>query len=253
MERLSRDMAGRPRLRRGTVSVGLAGSMFAPGRGRTLLPATALGAQRTALMSPSHTQALALAFVPFAVSMSFTPGPNNLMLASAGARFGFARTAPHIAGVVIGFSIMTTLVGLGIAGLIASVPLVYVGMKYAAIAYLLFLSWKIATSDCAKNKAGEPRPMTFLQAMGFQWINPKAWIIALSGVTTYTDPHAPLAVQLFTLTLILTLVGVASTTAWAAFGQMIRRYLTTSLRRRAFNLSMALLLLVSIIPVMIEP
>ena len=195
---------------------------------------------------------LLVSFVPFAVSTSFTPGPNNLMLASAGARFGFARTIPQQAGITVGFTVMTVLVGLGVAGVLRAIPGAFAVMKAASIIYLLVLSWQIATADGIKPGGGSARPLTFLGAAAFQWINPKAWIMALGAVTTYTTLSYSLTIQVLLLAAIFGVVGIASGSTWAAFGQMLRRFLTTDARMRAFNRSMAALLVASIVPVVLE-
>ena len=195
---------------------------------------------------------LVLAFLPFAVSMSFTPGPNNLMLANAGARFGFARTLPHQCGVVLGFAVMTLTVGLGVAGLIKAAPLLYTVMKYASLLYLVYLAWRIAMAEKVKAAQAAPRPMSFLHAAAFQWINPKGWIIALSAMTAFTTRGVDVRLQVLVITVVLAIVGVASTSTWAVFGLVISRYLTTARRRVAFNWSMAGLLVISVVPVLVE-
>lgn len=195
---------------------------------------------------------LIVSFLPFAVATSFTPGPNNLMLASAGARFGFARTLPHQAGVVVGFAIMTLAIGYGIAALLMAVPAIFLAMKVASIVYMLWLAWKIATAESGKSSASEKKPMGFLNAAAFQWVNPKAWIMALGAVTTYTTLAADLWLQILLITLILALVGVASSSTWVLFGQIIRRYLTTPSKRIVFNWTMAGLLVLSIVPVLLD-
>lgn len=192
------------------------------------------------------------AVLPFAIVMSFTPGPNNLMLASSGARFGFLRTVPHQAGIVIGFAIMTLGVGLGIAAIITAVPAVYLAMRIASLVYMLYLAWKIATAEGATSVAGRDVPMGFLAAAAFQWINPKAWIMTLTAVTTYTTPRGDMRLQIILLTGVFAVVGIASSSTWAVFGQLIGRYLTSPRRRSIFNWTMALLLLASIIPTLFE-
>jgi threonine/homoserine/homoserine lactone efflux protein len=203
--------------------------------------------ERTMRVAP-----LIIAFLPFAVAMSFTPGPNNLMLASAGARFGFARTLPQQAGVVIGFAIMTLAIGFGIAALVTAVPTLFLVMRIASIAYILYLAWKIATADSIKATPAESRPLGFFHMAAFQWVNPKAWMMALGAVTTYTTPAADFHLQILLIVLVLAVVGVASTSVWVLFGQLIRRYLTTPRRRIAFNWTMAGLLILSVAPVLIE-
>lgn len=190
--------------------------------------------------------------LPFAIAMSFTPGPNNLMLASAGARFGFARTWPHQLGILIGFAVMTLCVGLGLAALILAVPPLYMAMKIASIVYILYLAWKIGNAEAASPEAGAGSPMGFFAAAGFQWINPKAWIMTLTATATYTTPNADQHLQILLLTLVFMVVGAASSSTWVVFGQLIRRYLTSPRRRVAFNWTMAVLLVASIVPALVE-
>ena len=201
---------------------------------------------------PLSMGALVVSFLPFAVAMSFTPGPNNLMLASAGARFGFMRTLPQQAGVVIGFAAMTLAVGFGIAAIVTAVPGLFTAMKFASVAYILYLAWRVATAESIQSGAPEARPIGFVQMAAFQWVNPKAWIMSLGAVTTYTTLAADLRLQIVVITLVLALVGVASTSAWVVFGQVIRRYLTTPRKRIAFNWTMAGLLVLSVAPVLVE-
>jgi threonine/homoserine/homoserine lactone efflux protein len=192
------------------------------------------------------------AVLPFAIAMSFTPGPNNLMLASSGARFGFMRTLPHQAGIVVGFAIMTLALGLGIAALIAAVPAVYFGMRIASLIYMVWLAWQIATAEGAKTVATQARPIGFVAAAAFQWINPKAWIMTLTAVATYTTPRGDLRMQIVMLTIVFAIVGAASSSTWVTFGQLIRRYLTSQRRRVLFNRTMALLLVGSIVPALFK-
>ena len=199
-----------------------------------------------------NTTAFLIAVLPFAVAMSFTPGPNNLMLASAGARFGFARTWPHQLGIVVGFAMMTVSVGFGIAALIATVPSLYLAMKIVSIGYVIYLAWKIGSAEVTSLEAGEGRPMGFLAAAAFQWINPKAWIMTLTAMATFTTLTADAHFQVVLLTLVFVVVGAASSSTWVLFGQFIRRYLTSHRRHAIFNWTMAALLVASIIPVMFE-
>src|SRR5471030_1044646 len=111
----------------------------------------------------------------FSLVMAFTPGPNNMMLAASGARFGIGRTLPHLAGVTIGFPVMILLVGIGLASILLTSPLLQLGMKIASCAYLLWLALQIARSSGAGSDKNSAKPMSFLQAAAFQWVNPKAW------------------------------------------------------------------------------
>ena len=183
--------------------------------------------------------------------MAFTPGPNNLMLASAGARFGFVRTWPHQMGIQVGFASLTLCVSFGIAAMIVAVPALYLAMKVASILYTLYLAWRIATAEAASAKSDGARPMTFLAAAAFQWINPKAWIITLTAAAAFITIKDHLTTQVLLLTCVFVVVGAASSATWAYFGQVIRRYLTSPARRIAFNRTMAVLVVVSLIPVLI--
>ncbi len=190
--------------------------------------------------------------LPFAIAASITPGPNNLMLASAGARFGFKQTWRHQLGIVVGFAVMMLCVGLGIAALIASVPSLYTAMKIAGMCYILYLAWQTGTSTTALSQDGTGKPMSFFAAAGCQWINPKAWIMTVTAMTTYTVPGHDQALQILLLVLLFAMVGAASSSTWVIAGQLIRRYLTSPRRRMIFNWTMAALLVVSIIPALFE-
>jgi threonine/homoserine/homoserine lactone efflux protein len=197
--------------------------------------------------------ALILTSIPFLASMGFTPGPNNILVASSGVNFGFRATVPHILGVTFGYPVMLLLVGVGLAKLFVAIPQVHMILKYVCIVYLLYLSWKIAT---AAAPGGETRkaakPLTFLQAAAFQWVNGKGWVVALSAVTTYTVVESSLMLQVIALSAIAMIVTIGAVSTWTAFGALLRQYLHTERRRRWFNYSMAGLLVVSIIPVFFE-
>ena len=191
---------------------------------------------------------LLAAFILFAVVMLFTPGPNNIMLMTSGLNFGFSRTLPHMLGVSIGFGLMVFLVGIGLGAIFRIFPALYTVLKYAGAAYLLYLAWAIGTSGKVEAGKKKSRPLTFLEGVAFQWINAKGWIIALGAITTYA------ALTSFPLNVVLlsgafALLGTASSMTWAAFGSGLRRFLKDPRHVRAFNITMALLLVVSLYPV----
>jgi threonine/homoserine/homoserine lactone efflux protein len=139
-------------------------------------------------MEPSmtaFTPELIAALVLFALVSSITPGPNNTMLMASGANFGFRATIPHLLGVSGGFFLLVLAAGLGLGGLFAAYPPLHDILAVVGGAYLLWLAWKIATSKGLGLGEGSARPQTFLQAAAFQWVNPKAWAMALGGVTAY--------------------------------------------------------------------
>jgi len=197
--------------------------------------------------------ALILTSIPFLASMGFTPGPNNILVASSGVNFGFKATIPHILGITVGYPLMLLLVGLGLVKIFVTLPEVHLVLKYVCIVYLLYLAWKIANA-AAISEGGKTaaKPMTFLQAVAFQWVNGKGWVVALSAVTTYTVVESSLLTQVLALAGISLVVTVGAVTTWTLFGAMLRRYLHTDRRRRWFNYAMAALLVASIVPVFWE-
>jgi threonine/homoserine/homoserine lactone efflux protein len=189
----------------------------------------------------------------FATVMGFTPGPNNVMLASSGARFGVGRSLPHLFGVTVGFPVMLLLVGLGLASILLASPLLQLVMKIVSCAYLLWLAFQIGRSSSAMGDTGGTRPLTFLQAALFQWINPKAWMMAVGAISAYTAGTGSRLYGQVTIIALITLgVTLASTWTWTAFGAGIRRWLRSPKSLRHFNLAMALLLAASTVPILIE-
>ncbi len=193
-----------------------------------------------------------LASLPFLVLMTFTPGPNNIMLASSGVNFGFRATIPHILGVTFGFPVMMLCVGLGLAPLFLAVPGIHMTLKLVGIAYLVYLAWRIATVAGTADTERRPRPLNFLQAAAFQWVNVKALIIAITAVTTYTVVNQSLLKQVAALAAANFLITLASCSTWTLFGHGLRQYLNSTRRLQVFNWSMAALLLGSIVPALRE-
>jgi threonine/homoserine/homoserine lactone efflux protein len=196
--------------------------------------------------------ALILTSFPFLASMGFTPGPNNILVASSGVNFGFRATIPHILGITVGYPAMLLIVGLGLAKIFIAMPETHLILKYVSIAYLLYLAWRIATASAVGEAARTAKPMTFLQGAAFQWVNGKGWVVALSAVTTYTVVNSTLPLQIVALSLIALVITFASVSCWTFFGSVLRQYLHTERRRKWFNYSMAALLVASIVPVLWE-
>ncbi len=191
-----------------------------------------------------------LAMASFAFVMAFTPGPNNIMLTASGANFGMARTAPHMIGVVLGYAVLLCAAGAGLGTVIVAFPAIQTGLKIVGAAYMLWLAWKVANAGKASEERGEGRPMTFLQAAAFQWVNPKGVIIAFGGVALYVHPET--ALRDFTIMLaVFSLATLGSTLTWAGFGVALRKVLRNERQARVFNVAMALLLVASIVPMVL--
>ncbi len=194
------------------------------------------------------TYDLFFALAVFAFATVFTPGPNNLMLMSSGANFGLRRSVPHLTGVAYGFPVMILLVGLGAMRMFDIWPPSYTILRVFSVAYILWLAWKIAHATPPQDAPSEARPLTFLQAAGFQWVNPKAWSMALGAITLYA------ASRDFTAILWVAgayaVIGTGSALTWTLLGTGVRRLLARPERLRVFNWVMAALLVASMTPVL---
>ena len=191
---------------------------------------------------------LFLALAGFALATLYTPGPNNLMLMASGANYGLRRTVPHLLGVALGFPVLAICVGLGLAAAFEAFPALGTVMKVIAVAFLIWLAWKVATAAPPGSATVEGRPLTFLQATAFQWVNPKAWAMALGAMAAYAATGGALRVVL--VAFIFAIFGIGSAVAWTLLGTQIRRLMSTPTRLRIFNYTMAALLLASLWPVM---
>lgn len=191
-----------------------------------------------------------VALVTFGLVSSLTPGPNNMMLLASGVNFGFRRTIPHMLGIGLGHALMVFLVGLGLAGVFEAVPELNVVLKVLSVAYMLWLAWKIAHAAPPDDAQVQGHPFTFLQAAGFQWVNPKAWTIALGAVTVYAPDNA--VMTMVQVALCFAVVNLPSVTVWPLAGQGLRRWLSVPSRLRAFNWTMAELLVLSLWPVLMH-
>lgn len=181
-----------------------------------------------------------LALFSLALLAAWTPGPNNLMLASSGANFGLRRTLPHICGVAFGFPIMIFVVATGLGAIIAASAALQDAMRWAGAALLLWFAWRIATAGRAEDSA-RARPLNFVEAAGFQWVNPKAWAMAMATTAQFVTGSAVIVESLL-CSLAYTLAGLGSSVVWSGFGVWIRRLLLTDLRLRVFNVTMGLLI-----------
>ena len=189
------------------------------------------------------------ALVLFAFTTSITPGPNNMMLFTSGVNFGFRRTIPHMLGIGAGFLSLLLGVGLGLGALLHTVPLLYTVLKFAGGAYLLWIAWKIGSSRSLSEGKTSAAPMSFLSAAAFQWINPKAWVMAVTAMATYTNPDVYF-ISVLIVGFAFALVNVPSVSTWAGFGSALRDWLSDPIRLKWFNITMALLLVLSLWPML---
>lgn len=195
-----------------------------------------------------------LALCGFAFVSSITPGPNNLMIMASGANFGLRLSLPHLFGIALGFCVMLVAVGIGVMTVFQAFPLLFELLKVASVIYLAYLSWKIATSEpvrvnsSARNTDQGSKPFTFLQASLFQWVNPKAWTMAVTAVSVYSG-HSPSFETLMLVAGSFGAVNLPCVAVWLFFGARLSRYLAVPARARVFNRTAAVILLATVIPV----
>lgn len=193
---------------------------------------------------------LLAALVVYAFVTSITPGPNNFMLLASGVNFGFVRTIPHMLGIGAGFFSLLLGVGLGLGAVLTAVPALHLVLKVAGGAYLLYLAWRIAMSrSLGKEGANSGRPMTFLEAAAFQWINPKAWVMAITAMAVYTNPERPF-LSVLLIALAFAAVNVPSVSTWAGFGMALRGFLADPVRLKWFNVAMGVMLAATLWPML---
>lgn len=193
------------------------------------------------------TRDMLLALVSFAFVMSFTPGPNNILLTASGVNFGFVRSIPHILGVKFGFVALLAACGLGLGLLFTTYPAAQTVLKIAGALYMLWLAWKVANAGSAGDAAVQPRPISFLQAAAFQWVNPKGVVAALGAVALFVRPETAFA-DFLLLIFVFGLFTILATSTWTAFGAALSTLLRNPRHARVFNIAMALLLVASIVP-----
>ena len=192
----------------------------------------------------------------FSFVSSITPGPNNMMMLASGVNFGFRRSVPHWLGICGGFTFMLCAVGLGLHTLLADHPALYDLLRYTGSAYLVWMAWRLATASASPGAQdddaprGDARPLGVLGAAAFQWVNPKAWVMAVTAMSTYLPARAQPA-DVLAVALLFGVINLPCVACWAGGGAALRRFLQDPLRLRIFNISMALALLASLYPMLV--
>lgn len=190
-----------------------------------------------------------LSLLLFALATSITPGPNNMMVLASGVNFGFQRSIPHILGIAVGFFVLLLAVGFGLGAVLTAFPMLFLALKIVGGLYLLWIAWKIATSRSLGEGKASAKPMTFLQAAAFQWVNPKAWVMAISSMAAYTNPER-YSLTVIVIGLAFGVIGLPTISVWAGFGSVLREWLSHPVRLKWFNITMAILLVLSLWPML---
>lgn len=171
------------------------------------------------------------------------------MLFSSGVNFGLRRTVPHMFGIAFGFGILLAAVGAGLGVVLKQYPSIFLAIKVAGGAYMLWLAWKIYNSGPVEIKTGEAQPMTFIGAALFQWVNPKAWVMAATTMATYTT-EGDYTINVFIVVFAFCFVNFPSVSIWAGFGTAMRDFLKDPKKLKLFNTVMALALVGSLWPML---
>lgn len=194
-----------------------------------------------------------LPLIGFAFVMSISPGPGNFLLLTSGANFGLVKTIPLVLGISFGFLTMVFLVGIGLGKVFELLPSLLIILKVLCLIYVVFLSYKIARSSVLENddKDSLSKPISFIQAALLQWLNPKAWTVSLIVTLAYTAPDHYLASLIMTIA-VFAVINIPSISLWAVSGSCLQRFLSLGNRMQYFNLTMAILLVASMVPMIIN-
>lgn len=204
-------------------------------------------------MEPVYTFSLIASIVTFSLTSTLTPGPNNIMLLSSGLTFGYKRTLPHMMGIIIGFPIMIMCIGLGMGIVFKQFPSLLHILKILGALYLFWMAYKIATNVSEyKTNTVDGEPFSFFQAVLFQWVNMKGWIVAITSISIFVTSVDQASFQVFIIAFIYLLGAVIATNLWVFGGVILKKVLKDQKYISIFNKLMALLLIVSIIPFVIE-
>jgi threonine/homoserine/homoserine lactone efflux protein len=193
---------------------------------------------------------LFLASFLFAVSMTATPGPNNIMLLTSSLNFGARQTIPHGLGIICGVPLMVSATGLGLGQLFVIFPVLHQVIKVLGISYLLYLSWKIVMSNTQLKPRNVAKPLSFIQAVLFQWVNPKAWVMAIGAVSAFTTVGTKVPTEIAVISFAFLLAAITSTTIWVFCGVLLTQLLTNPRQRKIFNIVMGLLLVATVLPML---
>lgn len=172
--------------------------------------------------------------VSFAFVSSITPGPNNIMLTSSGIWFGFRRSIPHMLGITIGFGVLLGICAAGIGALVMAVPALQIALKVAGSGYLLYLAWQLRSMNFDRQVEAAHRPMGFLAAAAFQFCNPKAWVMAITGGAAFLPQNLPVSLAILLYCTVFCAVNLPCISVWAGAGALLRKFLADPLWQKVF-------------------
>jgi len=200
----------------------------------------------------TETMEINAALILFAFTATITPGPNNIMMMTSGVHFGIKKSIPHLLGIAFGFPSMVMLIGFGFNIVFKQYPFLHELIKILGIVYLMYLAWKIAVAQPSTMDSKSTKPLSFIKAALFQWVNPKAWVMASGAISAYTIQGVGFMHQVMIITLTFFIMAFPCVGTWLFFGVGLKRYLQNTRHQKVFNFSMASLLILSILPVIVE-
>ena len=205
-------------------------------------------------MQEFYSITMIFSIATFTLSTVSSPGPNNIMLLSSGLTFGFKRTIPYMLGIMLGFPFMVLLVGLGLGLVFEKFPFIFSILKIVGILYLFWMAFKIANNKgkLELKEGEESKPFTFLQSAAFQWVNPKAWVMAITAISIFVTSKDDSFIQVLIIALIYLLSSIFSTSAWTAGGVVLKKFVKDEKTVRILNIIMAILLVASVLPIILE-
>lgn len=193
---------------------------------------------------------IAVAF--FAIASTGTPGPNNMMILASGLNFGVYRSIPHWLGIITGVPMMIITLGLGLEQLFVHYPISFLIIKIIGSSYLLYMAYKITQLKVdGTEQHTRSRPFTFVQAFFFQWVNPKAWVMSIGAIATFTQAADPLLPQIISIAITFNVMGAVCVGLWLTTGQLLQRLIKNETHQRRFNRTMGALLALSVLPMVL--
>jgi len=184
--------------------------------------------------------------------MAFTPGPNNIMIMASGLNHGVRASLPHLVGIGLGVPSMFLALGLGLALVFERYPQVHTVIKVVGALYLIYLAWQIAHTAAVESRKRPVKPFTLVQTVLFQWMNPKSWVVGTTAIATFTTVGEGLLGQVLIIALAFMVMAFLSAGTWLLFGVSLQVWLKKPLYRHIFNVSMAIILVVSVLPVTLQ-
>jgi threonine/homoserine/homoserine lactone efflux protein len=188
-----------------------------------------------------------LPLASFAFVSSITPGPNNLMLSASGIAFGLRRTVPHVCGVWVGFALLLAVCGSGVGAMLVRFPAIGFALKGIGTAYLLYLAWTMRNALEPRAQDTAARPLRFADALAFQFVNPKGWVMAVTAVSVFMPDVEPRWRAVALMCAVFALVNLPCIGSWAVLGATLKGWLANPRRRKVCSAAIVALTVYAVV------